>query len=119
MGKPICLLLLSLGLGIASEVALLLNWRMLAAHGPVGRGIVDFTWIWPLVWLGMAATALGCMFIVRTMKVPTVQLGDRQTAGMMTLQLLIPMLLVVGPVIMLLYSLVMLLTAVGVTGQVQ
>lgn len=119
MGKPICLLLLSLGLGIASEVALLLNWRILAAHGPVGRGIVDFTWIWPLVWLGMAATALGCIFIVRTMKVPTVQLGDRKTAGMMTLQLLIPMLLVVGPVIMLLYSLVMLLTAVGVTGQVQ
>ncbi|MCH2148830.1 MAG: hypothetical protein MK095_05290 [Phycisphaerales bacterium] len=119
MGKPMRLLLLSFGLGLATEAALLLNWRMLAAHGPVGSGIVDLTWIWPLVWLGMIVTAMGCMFMIRIMKVPTTHLGGRQTAGVMLLQLLVPMLALVGPVIMLLYSLVMVLTAAGVAGQVR
>ena len=115
MGQPIRLLLVSLGLALATEVALLFNWRVLAAHGPVGRGIVDFTWIWPLVWAGMVTLALVCIAIERMATGSIQPLRTGRTAGVMVLRLLVPMLLLVGPVIMLLYSVVMVFTAVGVT----
>jgi hypothetical protein len=119
MGQPIRLLLLSLGMALATEVALLFNWRVLAAHGPVGSGIVDFTWIWPLVWAGMLALSLLCIAIDRMITGTIQPLRSGRTAGVMLLRLLVPMLLLVGPAIMLLYSVVMVLTAVGVTESVR
>ena len=119
MRKLNTLLLISIGLGVSTEVALLFNWSILASNGPVGGGVIDFTWIWPLVWLGMAVIGGGSMFLER-MIAPTEELhGVRHTAGVMLLRLLGPMLLLVGPAIMFMYSLIMILTAVGVTGQMR
>ena len=109
------MLLLSFAIAVLAEVALFINWRVLDARDAAPAGIFDFIWIWPCTWAVLLGLGLGCMLLSSRMASRTIGLQSGRTAAVMVLRLFAPILLVVGPGLMLLYSLVMVLAAVGAT----
>lgn len=100
---------------LLGEVALLLTWRVLASSNAIGPGVIKICWIWPLSWLVLLLLGVGIMLLERRLSRNTLGLADSRVAGIMLLRLCAPILLLVGPGLVLLYAGVMFLTAVGVT----
>ena len=109
------LLLWSLGIALLTELALVLNWKLLASSGVVPAGIVRFLWIWPSTWVVLLALGTGCLMLAARLSPGASSLTTGRTAAVMLLKLLAPILLVITPGMMMLYSLLMVLAAFGVT----
>ncbi len=109
------LLLWSIGIALLAELALLLNWKLLASSGVVPPGIVKFLWIWPCTWLVLVMLGTACLMLAGRWSPSASSLTTGRTAVVMLLKLLAPILLVITPGMMLLYSLLMVLAAFGVT----
>lgn len=109
------LLLWSIGIALLTELALLLNWKLLASSGTLPPGIVRFLWIWPCTWLVLATLGVGSLAMAARMSRDASSLTTGRTAAVMLLKLLAPILLVITPGMMLLYSVLMVLAAYGVT----
>ncbi len=115
MDKPIRILVCSACLALLAEFALLLNWRILAPHIESDAGVITMTWVWPLCWLALVVLALLCLMVERMNSGETLGMPSRQIAICMLMRLVIPVLLLVGPALILLYSMVMVLMAAGIT----
>ena len=115
MNTPARILMCSLILAIAAEVALILNWRILAPHIEADAGVFTMVWVWPLSWVGLVLLAALCLVVERMNVDHDLVQGGRRLAVAMVMRLSIPMLLLVGPGIILLYAVVMVLMAAGVT----
>ena len=109
------MVLFSLVLALVAEVGLLVNWWIMVSHEAAGPGIATMAWTWPLGWLLLLVSALLCMHLERRLARGLDDLQQRQTASIMLMRLLTPMLLIVGPSIIVFYAMIMILTAVGVT----
>lgn len=109
------MVLASLVIALLAEAALIGNWRLLASHDAAPPGIVQFCWIWPLSWLLLLLLGVSAMLLERRLSLRTLGLSSTRVAVIMLLQLLAPMLLVISPLLVLLYCVIMLLTAIGVT----
>ena len=72
-------------------------------------------WAWPLGWSILLVSGWLCMRLERWFGRGIGEPEQRGTASIMLLRLLSPVLLIIGPGIIVFYALVMVLTAVGVT----
>ena len=115
MDRPRRILLCSAILAVLAEGALFLNWRILVPHIDSDAGVFTMVWVWPLCWVGLVVLGTLCLLIERMHSTDTPALRTRPIAIAMVMRLLIPVLLLVGPAIILLYSVVMVLMAAGVT----
>ena len=115
MSTPGRMLLCSLALAVAAEGALILNWRILAPHIDADAGVFTMVWVWPLAWVGLVLLAIPCLAIERMHVDHGLVQNGRRLALAMVMRMAVPMLLLVGPGIILLYAVVMVLMAAGVT----
>ena len=115
MDRPIRILLCSACLALLAEFALLLNWRILSAHIEADAGVITMIWVWPLSWIALVALALLCLMAERMNSGDALGMRSSQIAIGMLMRLVIPVLLLVGPGLILLYAIVMVLMAAGVT----
>jgi hypothetical protein len=115
MDRPVRILLCSAILALLAEAALLVNWRILAPHIESDAGVFTMVWVWPLCWAGLVVLAVLCLLVERMHSTDTPALQTRGIAIAMVMRLLIPVLLLVSPAIILLYAVVMVLMAAGVT----
>ena len=109
------LLLWSFIIGVLAEVALIANWRILAAREAAPDGIVQFTWIWPITWFVLFFFGSCALLLAGRLSRGGASSSNTRTAEVMLLRLVSPILLVIGPVLMLLYSLVMVFAAISAT----
>ena len=109
------MLMLSFAIALLAEGALVINWRVLAARDAAPAGIFDFIWIWPCVWAALLLLGIACMRLSSRLAAGAIGLQTGRIAAVMVLRLFPPILLVVGPGLMLLYSLVMMIAAFGAT----
>ena len=109
------LLLWSFIIGVLAEVALIANWRILAARDAAPDGIVQFTWVWPVSWFVLLVLGAISLLLAGRLSKGGVSLSNTSTAVVMLLRLIAPILLLIGPGLMLLYSLVMVMAAISAT----
>lgn len=109
------MLVLSVAIALLAETALVVNWRVLDSRDAAPPGIFDFIWIWPCTWAVLLVLGLISMLCSSRLAAGTIGLQTGRTAAAMVLRLVAPILLIVGPGLMLLYSLVMVLAAFGAT----
>jgi len=109
------LLLWSFIIGVLAEVALVANWRILAAREAAPDGIVRFIWAWPVSWFVLFLLGGGALLLAARLSRGCSPISSTNTASIMLFRLVAPILLVIGPVLMLLYSLVMVFAAISAT----
>ncbi len=109
------MILVSFVLACIAEAGFLANWWIMTSHGASGPGIATMAWAWPPSWLVLFLSASSCMWLERRLGPSENDLQRRATAAVMLLRLFSPALLLIGPGIVMFYSLVMVLTAIGVT----
>jgi len=115
MGSARLMILVSFVLACIAEAGFLANWWIMSSHAASGPGIATMAWAWPPAWLLLCLIASACLWLERRLGPSEEDLQQRASAAVMLLRLLSPALLIIGPGIIVFYSLVMVLTAVGVT----
>tara|TARA_B100001059_G_scaffold110549_1_gene110679 strand:- start:1527 stop:1880 length:354 start_codon:yes stop_codon:yes gene_type:complete len=101
--------------GVLAEAALVANWRILAASDAASEGIVQFVWVWPITWGSFTVLGILTLLVASGLSTNALDRSATRTAVVMILRLLAPILLVIGPGLMLMYAVVMVMAAMGAT----
>ncbi len=101
--------------GVLAEAALVVNWRILAASDAAPEGIVRFVWVWPITWGSLAILGILTLLVASSLSTDHMERSATRMAAAMILRLLAPILLVIGPGLMLMYAVVMVMAAMGAT----
>jgi len=109
------MVLFSFVLALVAEAGFLANWWIMSSHAAAGPGVATMAWVWPLGWTLLLVSVLLCMQLERRLSRGLDDLEQGRTALIMLVRLLSPVLLIVGPGIIVFYAMIMVLTAVGVT----
>ena len=115
MGTSRRMVLFSLVLALVAEAGFLANWWIMSSHAAAGPGVATMAWAWPLGWCLLLVSGMLCMQLERRLSRGLDDLEQGRTVSIMLLRLLSPVLMIIGPGIIVFYAMIMVLTAVGVT----